>query len=154
MNMKDFQILFTYKDMYKSNNMSIVINKSISYSWNQFQSKKHFALLLKSHIELTYKYFFISKTNDSIYMYTMYIIYVKYIPTQIIHVQINKYFCIDRKRTFYNFKNIFVHRFICFFTVWCINIQEFNMYNLYSTKVDRLKVNKTIKILNILGSSA
>lgn len=28
------------------------------------------------------------------------------------------------------------------------------MYNLYSTKVDRLKVNKTIKILNILGSSA
>lgn len=28
------------------------------------------------------------------------------------------------------------------------------MYNLYSTKVDRLKVNKTIKILKILGSSA
>lgn len=45
MNMKDFKILFTYK----SNNMSIVINKSISYSWNQFQSYKHFALLLKSH---------------------------------------------------------------------------------------------------------
>lgn len=112
--MKDFQILFTYKDMYKSNNMSIVINKSISYSWNQFQSYKHFALLLKSHIEMTYTYLFISKTNDSIYMYIYIIIYIKYIPTQIIHVQINKYFCINRKITF-KFKNIFVHRFIWFF---------------------------------------
>lgn len=73
MNMKDFQILFTYKDMYKSNNMSIVINKSISYSWNQFQSYKHFASLLKSHIELTYTCLFISKTNDSIYMYILFI---------------------------------------------------------------------------------
>lgn len=108
MNMKDFQILFTYKDMYKSNNMSIVINKSISYSWNQFQSYKHFALLLKSHIELTYTYLFISKTNDSIYMYIYIIIYIKYIPTQIIHVQINKYFCIDRKITFYNYLKTFL----------------------------------------------
>lgn len=100
MNMKDFQILFTYKDMYKSNNMSIVINKSISYSWNQFQSNK----LLKSHIELTYTYLFISKTNDSIYMYIYIIIYIKYIPTQIIHVQINKYFLYRQKNNFYYLK--------------------------------------------------
>lgn len=104
MNMKDFQILFTYKDMYKSNNMSIVINKSISYSWNQFQSNKYFALLLKSHIELTYTCLFISKTNDSICMYIYIIIYIKYIPTQIIHVQINKYFLYRQKNNFYYLK--------------------------------------------------
>lgn len=105
MNMKDFQILLTFKDTYKSNNMSIVINKSISYSWNQFQSNKHFALLLKSHIELTYTCLFnISITNDSIYMYIYIIIYIKYIPTQIIHVQINKYFLHRQKNNFYYLK--------------------------------------------------
>lgn len=125
--MKDFQILFTYKDMYKSNNMSIVINKSISYSWNQFQSYKHFALLLKSHIELTYTCLFISKTNDSIYMYIYIIIYIKYIPTQIIHVQINKYFLYRQKNNFYYLKTFLSIGLSGFFTVWCINIQEFNM---------------------------
>lgn len=86
-------------------------------------------------------------------MYIYIIIYIKYIPTQIIHVQINKYFLYRQKNNFYYLKH-FCPKVYLFFTVWCINIQEFNMYNLYSTKVDRLKVNKTIKILNILGSSA
>lgn len=45
----------------------------------------------------------------------MYIIYVKYIPTQIIHVQINKYFCIDRKRTFYNYLKTFLSIGLSFF---------------------------------------
>lgn len=76
MNMKDFQILLTFKDTYKSNNMSNVINKSISYSWNQFQSYKHFASLLKSHTELTYTCLFISKTNDSIYMYIYILLFI------------------------------------------------------------------------------
>lgn len=152
MNMKDFQILFTYKDMYKSNNMSIVINKSISYSWNQFQSYKHFALLLKLHIELTYTYLFISKTNDSIYMY---IYYLCKIHTNSNNTCTNKLILLYRqKNNFYYLKTFLSIGLSGFFTVWCINIQEFNMYNLYSTKVDRLKVNKTIKILNILGSSA
>lgn len=115
MNMKDFQILFTYKDMYKSNNMSIVINKSISYSWNQFQSYKHFALLLKSHIELTYTCLFISKTNESIYMYIYIIIYIKYIPTQIIHVQINKYFLYRQKKNFYYLKTFLCPQVYLFF---------------------------------------
>lgn len=87
-------------------------------------------------------------------MYLYIIIYIKYIPTQIIHVQINKYFLYRQKNNFSYLKTFFSIGLSVFFTVWCINIQEFNMYNLYSTKVDRLKVNKTIKILNILGSSA
>lgn len=102
--MKDFQILFTYKDMYKSNNMSIVNNKSISYSWNQFQSYKHFALLLKSHIELTYTYLYICSVKPMTVYTCIHIIYIKYIPTQIIHVQINKYFLYRQKNNFYYLK--------------------------------------------------
>lgn len=34
----------------------------------------------------------------------IYIIYVKYIPTQIIHVQINKYFLYRQKNNFYYLK--------------------------------------------------
>lgn len=100
MNMKDFKILFSNK----SNNMSIFINNSIQHSLNQFQSNKNFASLLKLHIELTYTYLFISKTNDSIYMYIYIIIYIKYIPTQIIHVEINKYFLYRQKNNFYYLK--------------------------------------------------